>query len=201
MKIECFICEKTFLGQLHLKQHYSECHNEVSFECKICGKLQPNIMKYRKHYYHHPEVKKRAPREMKCRLCDEVFLGSHNLKLHYEAHGPGPYECPWCGKQDQELLKIIKHTRSHTDAKMEVKCYICDEVFMGKSNYHTHRKKFHAKAPFVCKLCGIEKPSVAALQTHLREHPLYEMVECEICAKKMQRKVLDDHMGYHTGML
>jgi len=94
VKIECFICEEIFLGHINLKQHYKEFHNEVSFECKICGKNQPNIMDYRRHYYKHSEVKKRAPREIKCRLCDEVFLGSHNLKLHYATHGPGPYECP-----------------------------------------------------------------------------------------------------------
>ena len=201
MKIECFICEEIFLGHINLKQHYKEFHNEVSFECKICGKNLPNIMDYRRHYYKHSEVKKRAPREIKCRLCDEVFLGSHNLKLHYATHGPGPYECPRCGKQDQNLLKIIKHTRSHTDAEMEVTCYICDQVFIGKSNYHHHRRKFHSTGPYVCKLCGKERPSVSALQTHIKEHPLFELVECEVCSKKMIKKVLDDHMGYHTGRL
>ena len=184
-----------------MKQHYNEFHNEDSFECKICGKVQSNIMEYRRHYYKHSEVKKRAPREMICRLCDESFLGSHNLKVHYETHGPGPHECPRCGKQDQELLKIIRHIRTHTDAELEFTCYICDQVFIGKSVYNHHRRKFHSKGPYVCKLCGKEKPSVNALQTHIREHPLFEMVECEVCSKKMIKKVLNDHMGYHTGML
>ena len=123
------------------------------------------------------------------------------LQNHYNIeHEEGPYTCPKCGVEKDTIPKFTIHLQSHKKNNVRsYKCIICDINFQCNSDL-TYHIQIHGEGPFNCRVCGKEKSDYKKLKVHMAEHPSGESAQCKICSKYMLKRVLKDHMGYHTGM-
>ena len=105
-------------------------------------------------------------------------------KKHYSNHRKS--------KSSKSKKVVNRKKRIHT-------CVICDGIFNEHAELNEHLQ-IHGDGPFHCRICGKEKSSIKTLKDHIAHHPdKGEQVQCHICSKQMLKKVLEDHMGYHTG--
>ena len=138
-------------------------------------------------------------RKWKCVICSLTFIGLTKLQNHYDIkHEEGPYTCPKCGVEKDTILKYKMHLQSHNKVR-SYKCIICDIDFQCNTDLTNHIQS-HGKGPFNCKICRKEKSDYKKLKIHMTEHLSGESAQCEICTKYMLKRVLKDHMGYHTGI-
>jgi len=85
-RLECEICNKSFV-KLGFLQAHIELHNGPSlFNCRLCNAGFDNEYSYRQHVKTHP--KQSTPRASHpCTLCCESFPSSKELMDHYQSPG------------------------------------------------------------------------------------------------------------------
>ena len=73
-----------------------------------------------------------------------------------------------------------------------------------------HKKDPHMEPPFICDICGKQKPNFIKLKEHLWSHKKtqlklesgtksgpVEKVSCEVCGKVVNKKTLHKHVKHH----
>ena len=197
-EVECLICGIYISGVDRLNTHYKD-HGDGPYKCLVCNEETEDIPSLSEHYSNtHPLTKNRMgykTKKNKCILCDEIFPDNQTLNDHYDTHGKGPYDCKTCGVSVSDLKNMKDHVTRHKESS----CAVCDKKFPTRKRMIIHRNT-HGDGPFECRQCGKSRKNMKEFLHHLRDHTLNDEVACEVCNKKMARKKLKDHMGYHTGI-
>ena len=131
-----------------LKAHY-KVHGDGPFNCIICNKEFDNLLKCKRHYDKHSEVKKKKKsvdydRNYKCFICGKEFTNRTKYAKHRKIHGKGPFNCKECDKE----LKNYQAVRTHMKAQHVemVKCEVCNKEMLAKKlkdhmGYHTGKER------------------------------------------------------------
>ncbi|XP_055298979.1 zinc finger protein 814-like [Sitodiplosis mosellana] len=202
-RTECKICWKTFTSRgylrIHMKSHSKNTakeHREGDYECDICSEKVLQKDKLERHMQWHmknkaflnTEQKKRASKKqiVECDYClkklERCRLSDHKKRCRNERR----FECDICGKIFIWKCDLKYHIlATHVKVK-QFKCEICSKAFSSKGHLTRH-ELIHLKDTL-----PRDDPRI---KRHNYEH---ELVECEICSKRLQRVHLKGHIKLHT---
>ena len=108
-----------------------------SIKCEDCHK----VFSTRKLLQDH--VKKSHKKDLKCSLCDLVFLYKSKLDRHRLVHTTETqFKCDVCGKKFNQKFNLKSHASVHTDVKL-FPCLECNQSFSRKNYLKKHMGKCH----------------------------------------------------------
>ncbi len=143
-----------------------------------------------------------------CKHCDKSFSTPYNLKVHIESihEGVKPYQCKTCDRGfDRKNIGSYKRHVQNCSGKLDDtdwKCNLCQETFKAEPCFFQHLKDSHNnQCPETS--CAIVFGKIHALKKHYKSKHLGITYDCEICGKKLTRKLyLRQHMeSFHEDVL
>ncbi|KAG5344041.1 ZN235 protein, partial [Acromyrmex heyeri] len=134
-KSQCEFCKKILSNKSLLHRHKKEIHFNVLNDCNDCKKGFNNEQDFNNHLItKHSDI---DAKPYKCEICPAAFKRSNDLKRHTQTHAEKPHVCEICSKVFNFKINLIKHKRIHSDKK-PYKCLICNKDFMRKASLLTH---------------------------------------------------------------
>ncbi|XP_055637423.1 zinc finger protein 260-like [Toxorhynchites rutilus septentrionalis] len=182
---KCCGCSAEFPSLDSLKQH-SQMHHKLyrrqatrdrPFECEICFKQFPTVVRLEQHRL-VPYTRKYA-----CKECEKSFRSSKLLHNHIRLKHLNEHELP---KKDCEI------------ASHNWQCDACGQLFKNKHYLQTHMKSIHSQdKPYTCSLCSLQFKWKHMLQFHLRVHTKEEPYACRFCQQTFAQ--LTDKVRHEVG--
>lgn len=162
---------------------WSQQSNVLYVECDIClKKMQKGSMK--KHKVIHIDKSKR--KKFECKNCSKQFLYRQDLRRHQKLHSGDPFKCDICGRVFDHFRALKRHIFcAHLKAK-PFKCGICSKAFARSENLKYHEVNVHLKGKM-----SDDDPRMKYKRKN-------EVVECDICLKKIMKSHLKKHKMVHT---
>ena len=104
-KIECDICEKTFVTKQNMMRHRKSHGENATEKCPSCDKYFTRLKD------HLSKCKKDRSRKFKCN-CGKKFLENKYLQEHIKyKHGNERYQCPKCSHVFAHRKSFIIHKK------------------------------------------------------------------------------------------
>ncbi|CAG5035381.1 unnamed protein product [Parnassius apollo] len=167
------------------------------FHCKECAYKTKRVKDIQTHLVIHS-----GDRPFQCEMCSNTFTQLSSLQTHKEsAHKEYKMEitCHFCGKFVKGRVKVYRHLRSHTDAK--IPCSICFKM-LNKKSYRPHMQRHSGVKSYTCEKCASTFFTSAELCNHRRKvHKRQEYIfKCDLCEYKSNRSdTVKRHKRKHTG--
>ncbi|XP_049549037.1 zinc finger protein 93-like isoform X2 [Anopheles darlingi] len=169
-KLECTICQKTYLDPESLVGHTRYMHlgdkerMRSLYVCLRCGKQ----FSKRATLTDHERSNCGESPVYKCDECGKRYLWYSGLKSHMEVHkGQFRHECGYCTKRYPTRCQLKVHERSHTGEK-PFRCEYCPKAFPYRESLMAHRAKHTGIKPFQCADCGKAFYCSSLLKVHRR---------------------------------
>ncbi|XP_045781788.1 zinc finger and SCAN domain-containing protein 2-like [Maniola jurtina] len=151
---ECSTCNKMFVTQQKLQQHFYAIHKHKSLvvKCPICDeRFKSSVIKDR----HMVAVHDMTPEIHKCLACEKTFttpnaLNSHTRRIHLVDKR---YPCTECEMTFFSGVELTYHMAKHT-GKKEFQCDICSKRFSRKCGLFLHMHIHTNVKRFTCTHCG-----------------------------------------------
>lgn len=136
-----------------------------------------------------PEMRKAYMKELvNCEICSKgvprYYKQTHRTLFHSNERS---FECDYCHKKFSLKTTLISHMATHTEMKFE--CEFCSKKFALQQSLRNH-KYIHLKDTL-----PDDDPRVKRRKSDL------ELIECDICLKKIVRKSLHLHKRIHSNAL
>jgi transcription elongation factor Elf1 len=172
----CGDCEREFVSQQALDQHYRDSPVHKIFECKECGEECFGAAALDEHMdaYHPPAI---------CRQCDREFTSPKALMQHIqESSVHKVFECQECGAECIGKTALD----DHMDICHSFACQQCDRQFGSEEALQQHFKDspVHRIPAFRCADCDRDFVSQSALTQHLNS-PVH-VHRCEECDREFR---------------
>lgn len=97
-------CNKSFSDKRNLDGHKALHSNEFNFSCKECGKAFRTKNRLKQHGKAHSNLESHV-----CGICSKAYKYKSTLIFHLKKHNG--YFCPYCQKNCERAVKLIKHKR------------------------------------------------------------------------------------------
>jgi len=173
IRVNCKICQESFVGRLALKKHKIESHNFKDFStggaCSVCGKEFPSKSYLRQHMQIHGEA------TLGCEICGKFFTSNSGLRFHQSRVHTDSEErknmaemCPHCGRTLAHKRSLNTHLALYHpelvapegDNGSSHQCSHCEQKFRWKLSLDQHIFKEHPNAPLQegmleCQVCGL----------------------------------------------
>ncbi|KAJ6647391.1 Histone-lysine N-methyltransferase PRDM9 [Pseudolycoriella hygida] len=106
--------------------------------------------------------------------------------------------CSTCGKVFPTLLKLSRHTKTHSQTFTH-RCKICHKGFTHGGNFKVHMRMHNDERPFSCPICNYTCRQLQDLQKHKRKHNGERPYICKYCSKGFSTSSnLISHERIHT---
>ena len=152
-----------------------------SIKCEDCHK----VFSTRKLLQDH--VNKSHKKDLKCSLCDLVFLYKSKLNRHRLVHTTETqFKCDVCGKEFNQKFNLKSHASVHTDVK-PFPCSECDQSFSRKNYLTKHMEKHIETRTHKCSQCVKRFFTRQELAAHIRTHTGEKPFVCQKCSKSFSR--------------
>ena len=211
-KINCIICDKTFLTSKKLQRHIAGSHNQETYECDKCnksftykGNLNHHLQQiHEKIKYYCDECPYQAStngalknhkdsihlnKTFQCSSCDYKATFNANLRRHIKLVHEGRksvHPCKECTKSYSTSNHLQRHVNS-AHKKIKYSCTICDIFeFRSETGLKTHILVAHEKGgrSFKCEACGQAFHYKSVLTSHMKSlHSSGEQYKCNVCEK------------------
>ncbi|XP_022818912.1 zinc finger protein 354A-like isoform X3 [Spodoptera litura] len=184
-KYKCFVCPKTFLDAVPLKNHTINEHCIKDIKRQLNNRIRDKNVKV-------------DVTHLQCKICLQTLSNIHNLKLHLKEHGKNidmeskdylvpfklggdNFDCQVCGEKYLKLRLLIIHMNKHFN---NFSCEICGSVFISLNLLQRHLKT-HETGSFPCEKCdkvfnNSAKKRLHYKGVHLKEFPR----RCPICPER-----------------
>lgn len=134
--------------------------------------------------------------------CGRVFQSQNLLNYHKQVHTFNKFDCPVCGKELANEIKLHMHIWHHkTSALKNYVCDYCGDRFPTKTLVLRHIVTKHVKLPshtFICQYCGKEFRVRSHLKVHVDRHEGNYNHQCEYCPSRfISGSKLQRHMVTH----
>ena len=127
---ECHVCEKSFKGDFHLKDHM-QIHNNVSISCNACGKF------FKKKAYLTSHMQKRHTKESdkshQCSFCGKAFVVKSHMKGHIKKQHPETVIENW----------LIEVNDDPQREEATLACALCNKTMLNPVDLDEHLKWDH----------------------------------------------------------
>lgn len=165
--------------------------------CSVCSQMFQTTNELKRH------IKDCHTEGLTCNICQREFSNSSNLFEHCSIHIPVCYPCPICGYKLKQEKYLKKHLERHARDK-EVKCDLCDQLFLTTSEMRVHVLLNHTEeidSTYKCNTCGLKLPNADLLESHKEKHKsVIRNHICDVCSKAFRSKTkLTEHYRLHTG--
>ncbi|XP_063632079.1 zinc finger protein 91-like isoform X8 [Cydia splendana] len=171
-KYACNECEKSFLSQPLVSQHYRFVH-----------------------------LKKR-PRERKCPHCDAKVPGYLRAYHLEEAHGIPAPTCGVCNKKFRFPCHVLEHQKKVHMGEKTVNCKMCSKSFFNNLSLRLHMATHSSVKKYKCEQCSREFRWENNLKDHVKIHTGDKRYTCPVCDKAfVQKSTLKQHaLRNHRGV-
>ena len=160
-KLNCDLCDATFMSDYGLKMHKRKHEGDKRFVCEICNRrfyLSSSLIEHRKTHTND--------RNIVCHVCGETFRFKSGLRAHSRKHMQKEHVCHVCDKAFHYLLDLQKHIETHSSARPHP-CPVCDKSFKTRNHLVRHFHKTHPESEhFQCLLCSYCGLNQAELDKH-----------------------------------
>ncbi|XP_073963979.1 uncharacterized protein isoform X6 [Choristoneura fumiferana] len=171
-RYDCNHCDKTFVSQPLVSQHYRFVHQ------------------------------KKRPRERKCPHCDARVPGYLRAYHLEEAHGIPAPKCGVCNKKFRYPCHVVQHQKKVHMGEKTVACEICSKSFFNNLSLRLHMVTHSTEKKFKCGQCEREFRWENNLKDHMKIHTGDKRYVCVVCEKAfVQKSTLKQHvMRNHRGL-
>ena len=171
--------------------------------CDLCGKMvNSNKLKAHKNMHMLDKNTHMLDKTIKCEFegCNKYFRTKQELKRHEQTHEM-KYMCNMCGHTTNRQIYLQNHIQLvHQKKSFEVKCTLCDLVFVDHSRMIKHRNLVHYPDKYRCSECQKSFATKTLLTRHMAVHDAEGQFECDVCGRKLKKpEALKEHMRIHTG--
>lgn len=97
----CTKCEKAFVSQATLDQHYN-VHYSLDIQCATCGETFQTEQQLKRHSAVH------VPHPFICNVCGKCYISKYSLKSHMTRHQK-PVKCRYCDHMCVSATAMRKH--------------------------------------------------------------------------------------------
>jgi KRAB domain-containing zinc finger protein len=170
----CGECNREFISEQALDQHFKDSLVHKIFECKDCGQECCGAAALDDHMdaYHPPAI---------CQQCDREFTSLKALMQHIrESSAHKVFECQESGEECIGKTALD----DHEDRFHSLACQQCNKQFGSKEALQQHFKDSPVHRAFRCADCDREFVSQAALTQHLNS-PVH-VHRCEDCDREFR---------------
>ena len=98
-----------------------------------------------------------------CSLCHKEFKNLSDMKYHRK--GCGSINCPECGKEFPDKVKLNRHINTHST---KFQCEVCDKRFANKQGLKRHGP-VHTGERVDCQHCAKTFTDKANLARHIKK--------------------------------
>lgn len=133
----CKYCDALFRTQYALFQHVSTKHKTDSLKCTVCGEMQQNRYRMKRHMALVHDCKNL---QIVCEYCNKVFTRNnkcvqHKERVHFKKRN---LSCTVCGFRAYDAPALKLHMVSHGD--MKYNC-MCGRAFRRTQNLNVHKTR------------------------------------------------------------
>lgn len=191
-KLKCPLCGKRMRNRDNYRHHLTQHKNLGKFSCENCGKKFSSTWSLRAHLETHLSTEEKQ--KMKTHLCTKCGSGhatESKLLQHVRVTHERIYACicDICAKTFPTktiFLYHYKNVHGSVEANRQ-QCPICKKWSANELNLRKHLRYSHAPGPHICKVCGKEKQTRAALYSHERYFHRSERKHlCQLCEKAVR---------------
>ena len=187
-KIECNLCDSTFMQGGSFKRHQVQIHGTVfaemgkygkvykqqvpSVTCDICQKSVKKSCLLN-HKLIHSGIKNH-----KCKKCNKSFTQNGVLKRHEKVcqtnkptkRKKAKIVCKICFKEFNKMLLYKRHMQQWHTESYEYKCDICPNQYKQKRILDHHKKTIHREKSFYCSICRKAFADASKRNSHEKYH-------------------------------
>lgn len=220
--LKCMYCSERFRRYSNLIQHRNRVHlnkrpSKKDYVCD-CGEIYQTKAKLEWHQETHENKPKTCPhcrerfthknsltrhirlshtdkytfvknKTVKCPICQDTYLSS-SIKAHMMTHSIAKkeYSCSICNKGFSTKWNLKQHNWTHASRSTKpFQCALCSSAFIRETDYVTHMNAHKSIKPYTCNHCGCQFVRKYNWLRHTREHEKDKKFSCETCGKKFHR--------------
>lgn len=119
--------------------------------------------------------------EIKCSICNAIFIDRESLKTHETLHLE--HKCEFCNKSFYKASYLKKHQSNAHKTSLNVSCVICGNTFRSNYNLKQHLLTHSQIRQYPCSYenCLQTFRQISALQTHEKIHRNENRKQCPDC--------------------
>lgn len=169
--VKCELCDKICASQIALQSHIRYRHKKLSYMCSICNVTFNN---YKLRMRHLEEVHKRAPLNLKCKICSKQYsqpnsLNSHMRLEHLKIVKEPKHSCNICGTLFKTPNALASHFLVHSGEK-KFECHVCHKKYARAKTLAEHLKIHRNDRRWTCGACAQAYVQKCSLKNHIRVH-------------------------------
>ena len=187
----CYICNKEYHLYFHLKQHISNIHEKNNIhndqkidENKISDNKTDNSIEKANNSKNHVHTIQEGVKHHKSKL--------FTLKKNFEALNklPATEQSKSTNKpSENDMIKLPRFKPRPQQKKDNVKCDICDKMFVYKTNLNQHKTTHLPRTKtYACNWCNVTFINDFRLKVHNRKHPTKQ--QCKTCSFRCHKNLL-----------
>ena len=195
-KFKCNQCDKAYTQNHNLKNHMKIAHTKegIDFQCQSCSKS----FKLKSYLEVHIKNAHNSGTSVKCVICGNILKNAASLTNHIRlSHSKDSRtKCSHCGNR-YSAYTIQKHIETIHNRK-EMKCEVCDKLFLHPDSFARHQKFAHIDKSWECDLCNMKFQWPTDVYKHKKVAHLGEIYECKTCNKAFSyQHNLNRHVKSH----
>lgn len=183
-------CGEIFQSKAKLEWH-QETHENRPKACPHCRERFTHRNSLTRHIRlsHTDKYKFEKSKTMQCPVCEATYLAS-SIKAHMITHSVAKKEfcCSICNKCFSTKWNLKQHNWTHASRSSKpFQCNVCPSAFIRETDYITHMNAHKSIKPYTCNHCGCQFVRKYNWLRHTREHEKEKRYNCSVCGKKFHR--------------
>ncbi|PNF41384.1 hypothetical protein B7P43_G14410 [Cryptotermes secundus] len=195
-KYQCQFCERCFVKQVTLFNHYNQ-HANGKFVCQGCGLFLDTKEEFETHRERHEQE-----RPWKCTRCATTFSRRQQYVVHMESHEK--YQCKTCNMGFAAKATLQEHARAcqnQSGRESQHECPECGKIFSREGQLKLHLKAHTGEEAYTCLVCkkGLQTAEdynqhIQATCHRIAEDDPKKPYECQQCDKCFSHDyLLEEH--------
>lgn len=115
---------------------------------------------------------------LRCTLCDVMFVNQNELNIHRMIHSDN-HHCFVCNEFIKNKFRFVGHVRKHMCLR-PFQCPDCDRSFASSRETKLHHRVHSNDKPYMCTECGKTFKNLPKLKDHEIAHTGEKRFKCKV---------------------